>query len=306
MGESKSIQLSKTNMINVFLPNKKKVLVLVDSGCSKTIVSMSTISKLQLKSVQQVTVEIANDDHMVIRKTITFNITIQNQVFEISGLAVPSLGSLDVLWGTNELQKANACLGFSTNILRFKCKTILLKTTGDVTILLKQSKEIELIGKLPAFSRNGDAIVRSNKLLSNIVPSIMLTRLHKGRIKIMVSNQGTLNVKISKCKPLATLGLELSTQIITHITHIERKPSDTMLYVNRSDMKVEYVHDTNRDQDKEKAYDEKRELYHFLEPNYLWLCMKDSDIIDRDIDMSKSVLSETENSDLKTSIITLW
>ncbi len=323
MGKPKSIQLSKTNMINGFLPNKKKVLVLVDSGCSKTLVSMSTIqnsdylSKLQLKSVAQVTVEIANGDYMVIRKTITFNITIQDQVFEITGLVVPSLGSVDVLWGINELQKANECLDFSTNIFRFKCKTILLKTTVDVIVLPKQSKEIELIGKLPACMRNGDVIVRSNKLLSKIAPSIMLTRLHKCRIKIKVSNQGTNSVKIFKCKPLGTLDLELSTQHITPVTHIERTPTDTILYANRSDMKVEYVHDTNRDWDREKAfratdnskvshislYYEKREIYPFLEPNDVRLRMKDNEIIDRDIDMSTSVLSETEKLRFKQILV---
>ncbi len=76
----------------------------------------------------------------------------------MTGLVVPSLGSLDILWGTQCLKEINASLDFTTNRLKFNCKSILLKVSQDVTLKPHQSKEIEFMGKLPIVLRNGDVI----------------------------------------------------------------------------------------------------------------------------------------------------
>ncbi len=63
------------------------------------------------------------------------------------------------------------------------------------------------MGKLPIFLRNRDVVIKENKLLNTIGPNVMLTRLHKGRIKIMVENDSNKVVKITKSKPIASLDL---------------------------------------------------------------------------------------------------
>ncbi len=171
-GEKRTIQLSSSNMVQGVLPNKCKTLVLVDSGSTRSLISQSTIdnsaylANLPTHKIPNVEIEIANGEWMVIKRSITFNISIHGNDFEISGLIVPSLGSLDILWGSKSLQKENALLDFNNNVLKFKCKSILLKVKSDITVLSNQMREI--VDKLPVILRNADVLIRSNKLLCTV------------------------------------------------------------------------------------------------------------------------------------------
>ncbi len=102
-------------------------------------------------------------------------------------------------------------------------------------------KEIVLLGKLPCFLRNCDVIIRGNTLLNTVAPAIMLTWLHKGRAKIFISNTKNKTVTISRTKPIATLDLELSKQMLTHVTHIERTETDTIMYANMTYIRKYYM-----------------------------------------------------------------
>ncbi len=282
-GKTNSIHLAKSNMVQGLLPNKGKVIALVDSGATKTLISMSTItnssylSSIARKSVENSNFEIANAEEITIKEAITFQVNIQEHVFEMTGLVVPSLGSLDILWGIKCLKEINASLDFSTNTLKFNCKS-----SQDVTLKPHQSKEIELMGKLPNLLRNGDVVIKGNKLLNTIAPNVMLTRLLKDRIKIMVENNSNKVVKITKSKPIASLDLNLSQQLITPITHIERTDNDTIMFANKADIKAEYISNYsnqstipmtniayrstgNCKSDGDTLYDQKREKYPFLE-----------------------------------------
>ncbi len=76
---------------------------------------------------------------------------IQGYVFEITALVVPSLGTLDILWGTRELQEVNVALDFHTHTLKFKSKSILMKVTKDVILMPNDSKRNCIVRKTPMF-----------------------------------------------------------------------------------------------------------------------------------------------------------
>ena len=164
------IQLGETNMVNGYVENEK-FLILADSGATKTLISASTISrskhlcKLERIPVKSTKFEIADGQHIQVDFAIKFNITIQEHTFEITALAVPSLGSMDIILGTKSLQEIGACLDFSNKTLSFKNRSILLKASRNTKIKPGESKEIELVGKLPSFIRNRDVIIRSSKFL---------------------------------------------------------------------------------------------------------------------------------------------
>ncbi len=253
---------------------------------------------------------------MPIKEAITFQVNIQEHVFEMTGLVVPSLGPLDIVCRTKCLKEIYASLDFSTNTLKFNCKSILLKVSQDVTLKPHQSKEIELMGKLPIVLRNGDVVIKGNKLLNTIAPNVMLTRLHKGRIKIMVENDSNKVVKITKSKPIASLDLNLSQQLITPITHIERTDNDTIMFANKADIKAEYMSNysnqstipttniayrstENCKSEGDTLYDQKKEKYPFLEATDQRLHMTDREIIDRDITLTDSVLLPADKTKVK-------
>ena len=101
-------------------------------------------------------------------------------MFEITAIVVPNLGSIDLIWGTKSLKEVEANLDFSNNRLRFHTKTFRLSSSKTYKIKPGVSKEIELIGKIPALFRNNQMIILAGKTLVNLTPKPMLVRLKKG------------------------------------------------------------------------------------------------------------------------------
>ncbi len=69
-----------------------------------TITNSSYLSSIARKSVENTNFEIANGEEITFKEAITFQVNIQEHVFEMTGLVVPSLRSLDIMWGTKCLK----------------------------------------------------------------------------------------------------------------------------------------------------------------------------------------------------------
>ncbi len=94
------MKLDSNNMIQGVLPSKQKLLILCDSGATKTLISMSTIgnsrylSSLPKLATKCADFEIANGEQLTTKYAIKFKIKMQQHEFEKCAIAVENLGIL--------------------------------------------------------------------------------------------------------------------------------------------------------------------------------------------------------------------
>ncbi len=57
----------------------------------------------------------------------------------------------------------------------------------------------------------------------------------------MVSNTTNKTVKISRDKHIAMLDIEISKQLLTPVTHIDKTNNSTIMYANKANIKADYM-----------------------------------------------------------------
>ncbi len=137
----------------------------------------------------------------------------------------------------------------------------------------------------------------------------ILARLHKDRVKIMVSNTTNKTLKISRDKPIAMLNTDISKQLLAPVTHIDKTDKSTIMYANKADIKADYMSNSckvqglaktntacnviyNKLSSSQLLYQQKCGMYPYLDHNDPRLRLTDEHIIEMDIDLSNSIMSE--------------
>lgn len=105
------VQLDSNNITRGDLCDRKKVIVLVDSGATRTLISWRTIqnspylSKLSLTKIETLRFRVGNGALMTSNTTITFDLRIQGVKLTLTAVVLDNLGGFDIVVGTPTLRE---------------------------------------------------------------------------------------------------------------------------------------------------------------------------------------------------------
>ena len=131
------IKLMSKNIVEGILTNGEILTLIMDTGSSQTLISESlvkenqTLSKLEIKSISQVTMYVGNDGVIKANKVISIPMTIQQYQFHIPFLIVPELTKRISIIGDDSLRKINATINLGDSTLTFDIEPVCLRATGD-------------------------------------------------------------------------------------------------------------------------------------------------------------------------------
>lgn len=216
--ENVDLKLDRRNYVKGSLLDGKRMLILFDSGATKSIISGSFVrgsrylSNLRPISVTPIKFRLGNGEFLYTDRLLQFEMSIQGQKFRISALIAEHLTGIDLILGTQTLTELGGSLDFCENRFKIPAKKIGLQSACKVVVKPGETKYVVLQGKVPAFLRNGEVVIQANKHLSKLCPTNMLVKLRKGRAYIPVTNATSKTVSLTKDKPAASLNL---SQLIT-------------------------------------------------------------------------------------------
>ena len=328
-GEYK-IRLTRKNMVLGSLPNKQNLVLLVDSGATKTLISEQMILESGFLSQQKripidpVIFTVGNGDSLISHSCIEFMLKIQDHVFKITALIVSNLGGLDIVLGTNSLKEIGAKLDFSAQTLSFKARRVQLHSVRNYTIKPGECTNITIKAKMPSFAKNKEVLIQLNKFLRHFAPQDIIVKLRKGHTHIPICNKSKKNIQIKSSAPIGHVNLRAFGDVNFPVTHITIGEKVTALHRDQTDVDQAYVTrgqvaapragETTQtygrtEKDRSDIPTNRAELrkqklmqYPFLDPNDPRLEMTNDEIIKRDIKLDNCALS-TENKNQLENIL---
>ena len=313
--KNKPIQLSSRNMISGQLPTKQKLLCVIDSGASKSLLSETTLKRSEyLSSLEKIPCvkipfQCANGQCVVPKYAVKFVIQLDTHKIELTAMVIDTLGTIDLLIGTQSLSELDAQLCFTSNKLKLKSRSIPLKFTTSLHLKPGESRRVELVGKLPPFLRNSNVHIKSYKALAKVAPTDFLAQLHKGRTNMMVCNMTEGMVKFDNKRPVAMIELDSIDNFYQKIYRVHKGNDKTIMFCNESDARqhfmcgdlcsmqaidskteTQYLTDQN---DREELYKIRRNKYSHLDPQDERLRMTDQEVIDQTMSVDKTSLTCT-------------
>ena len=288
------LQLNERNFAKGRLPNGKNLLILFDSGASKSIISEQCVksspylSNKNATKIKPVKFKLGNGQELISENAIKFQIIIQGHKFEIAALVVGNLIGIDLILGTNTLSDLDGTLNFKNNRFKIKSKSISFAPPSKVTVEPGNSTLMTIQGRTPPHLRNSDVVLTSNKYLAQHCPSTMVVTLHKGRTQLLVTNSTDKPLTFSKGRPIAFL----DTTKLVNVT--QDLPMDC---INMTVTFNDNMCSTQTGQNNTHTNSIRQEnltKYPHLDPTDPIVDMTEDEIIRTHINLTDSILSPTE------------
>lgn len=201
-------------MVQASLANKMKVLTLCDSGASRSVISKATIASCSYlsyrttKTINPIKFQVGNGAYMIGDQEIEFDLYVQGKIFTVVAVIVDNLGCIDLILGNNTLKKLHAVLDFTTNKLKIKAKSILVKPNHNLNLHPGEKKTLLLAAEVPNCLKNAALYLQSSKFLQRYAPSNMCIKMKHSKCMIMVCNTSNKPVTISKHKAVGSIVLK--------------------------------------------------------------------------------------------------
>ena len=289
--------LTERNFTKGRLQNGKNLLILFDSGASKSIISQQYVnsspylSQIKTTKVTPVQFRLGNGQFLISDKAIKFKCFIQGHKFEIAALIVNNLVGVDLILGTNTLSDLDGTLNFKNNRFRIKSKTISFAPPTKVTIQPGDSRLVTVQGRIPPHLRNSDVVLTANNYLARHCPTTMIVTLHKGRTQLLVTNSSDKPLTFSKGRPIAFL----DTTKLVNVT--QELPMDSInMTLNFTD-NLHHTEQNSLHTDNAIRHENLRKYPH-LDPDDPIVDMTEEQIIRDYIDLKGSVLSPAEREEI--------
>lgn len=161
-----TLDLESKNCVTGNLPGGKNVLILFDSGATKSIISAPFVRKshylssLASKKVKLVHFKLGNGNFLTASHTIEFEIRIQGHLFKLSALIADNLVGLDLILGNNTLRELGGVMNFAESCFQIRPKRVYFRPVFNVTVYPGQTRRIPLHGRVPSFLRNSEVCVK--------------------------------------------------------------------------------------------------------------------------------------------------
>ena len=128
------------------------------------------------------------------------------------------LGSLDVIFGNNDLKATEAEIDFANSKISFKkgYKTCFRMAT-ETTVKPKQARCVRLYGKVPKPFKHRDMIIKSSGMGLKVMSDRSLVSIDNNRCYAMVMNETNKPIKISKGTIMAHIDVDTSFEARYHV-----------------------------------------------------------------------------------------
>ncbi|KAK6178667.1 hypothetical protein SNE40_011194 [Patella caerulea] len=199
------VQLNRSNFCKGVLPDKKSVIILFDSGASKSLVSQSVInSSSYLSSLSVHTLEnslnfrMGNGQILTCFSFMMVKIFIQGSCFNVKVHIAPHLVGIDLIFGQDTLSELKGSLQFDTNQFHCKSKKVSFTPTHSVYIRPGHTRYVTLYGNVPSIYRNREVLLK--KVSKAPSSSFILATLQRNKTIVPISNPGkkTLHLRPSQ------------------------------------------------------------------------------------------------------------
>ncbi len=309
------IQLNEKNFARGSLQDGKGMLLLFDSGATRSIVSESFVtssnhlSSLKATCVEPVRFRLGNGQHIIAEKSLEFIITIQGHSFCISALVAKNLIGADVILGTKTLKELKGILDFSSNCFRIKSTKSYLRPVHKVTLHPGQSKYVNVKVKVPAFASNSEVVVCPTRMVSHMCPTAMLVRLRRGRTRILLKNRTDRMLEITPSRAVAYTELDDIVSVIQEIPEYEIQCAPERYGQRQNFEKTQqstksygqeslYAYNSNVQIDREQIRRVNLECFPHLDATDPIAAMTDEEIIRKHINLKESNLHSSEQEDV--------
>lgn len=196
----------------------KNILLLFDSGATKSILSASVVkasrylSSLKPNKVKPTYFRLGNGQFLLAKETLTLDVNIQGHRIEISAYVTSNLTGIDLVLGTDTMKRLKGVLDFSDNSFVIKSKVLRFHPTNKVVIFPGQTKYVNIQSRVPSYARNAEVILNPATFIAHMCPASMIVKLRKGRTRILLSNKSTRPFIVLPKHNLASFDLsELAT-----------------------------------------------------------------------------------------------
>ena len=307
--EDDIIRLDKDN--NSFIANLldgSKIMVLVDSGSTNSILSQNLIenhscikargqwSKLQ----EPAKLGIANGGHIIADYQIKFDIYVQGKPIVINALVVrQSLGTPDILLGTNDLQMMDGILNFKRNVLLIKRKIRpCFKLDKDVTIPKYGVKYVKMYAKIKKPFKSKDVVIQATGLGKRTLPNRSLIRLKNNKCHVPLTNTTGKEIKLRKGMIMANLDCKTSFYIMHPVYRLDILNDKTLMYIEdvREDRDRQDLYPATDDskvyetKDRKQIKEYNSQKYPFLDSQDIKINMTPREILEMEIDLHKECI----------------
>ena len=323
-----SIQLNADNMVLAHLPNREKVITLVDSGASDSLVCASFIAQSHyLSRLPKITItprkfKVGNGQYITARYAIEIPITIHRHKFIVRALAMDTLGGVNLVLGTPALCDVDACLEFKRHKLHFKHSTFVAKLTKSVTLKPKHVKMVSVHARLPTALKDACHFVRTSRFVSQFTSTHMLLQFRNGYASLLVTNDSDTEITLHRDRIFGIIDLRYMTQVYNPIvatsanednttllysaaTSSHADPTETKYFSTKSapSMPEPGNSDIPTNISRDDLFARKKDLFPFLEESDPRLRMFDHEIIDRDIAFTHSIIDPDDQQKVKQLLL---
>lgn len=312
------IHLTRNNLVQVCLPTHEKLLMLADTGATKSLISISSIEKssylssLKRFDIENIDFKVGNGDKMTARFGIKLNFNVQGHDFEVTALAVPNLGGIDMILGNKSMRELECQIDLTTNKIKFKAKSLGLKAAHNVSLRPGESRSIKLYGRLPNILNNKDVTIVVNKHLRSLAGNHILVTIHRSSAVIRLYNASskTQRIRAQTCAAYVDISSltdiyhsihaydNSSTETVLHCTETTTSNSPTNSRPSSPNPSASSTISTSTTSQSVREINKQR--YPFLDDDDPKLNMTETEVITQELDLKTNcILDETEKEDFK-------
>lgn len=321
--ESATIKLDERNFARGYLEDGKSILLLFDSGATKTIMSKSCVlnskhlSSKKITRVEPVQFRLGNGQCISADAQVEFVVTIQGHKFQVNALIAPDLIGIDVILGSQTLKELQGALDFSTNCFSIRSKKTYARPVHRLTLRPGQTKYVNLRVRTPPFARNAEVVAYPTNFVSSMCPSAMLVKVRNGRTRILLNNNTSKPFTVTNYQTLAyvnwadivTVTQELPSesmdQVMSHGYHDNSRCAQLHNQIpvsGETQMGSQLNHSQSEiDRDALRRYNLER--YPHLDSNDPTVEMTSEELVRRDIDLDNSILNDSEKRKVLDMIV---
>ena len=302
------IQLNNKNLTRAQLQDGKNILILFDSGATRSILSASVVkssrylSSLTPTPVKPVHFRLGNGQFLIAKHTLTFVVNIQGHRLKICAYITGNLTGIDLVFGTDTVKQMKGVLDFSDNSFVIKAKILRFRPTNKVVVLPGQTKYVNIQSRVPSYARNSEVVLNPATFIAHMCPDSMIVKLRKGRTRMLLSNRSTRPFIVLPKHNLASFDL---SELATILHEIPADSFDEWQYERQNDLPTsDFINtvqssqsDNSKCLDRESIRSLNLKRYPHLTRDDPVASMTESEIIRKHVSLEESVLSPQEREE---------
>lgn len=318
-----SIKLSPDNTAMGRLENGRKLIIMMDSGSTDSLVSINFVQRhyclreLPKEALNKpVRLTVANGDQVTTTHRVKFNVVIQGKEIAINALILPQdFGTTSLIIGSDDLSMHKAVLDFSTHKLFVKAKSPknCMKLQTQVVLAPHAAKKVCIYGRVPKPFKGHDIVIRATGLGKRYMLDRQLVKLSGSNCYVMLANESSKKIIIPRGTILANLDYRSCFDIYDNVIEMGVTPERTVMYVQgdsswdlpdcQSELQPPLYRDTDRSpkdttpSTREQIRQYNLERYPFIEEDDPKLYQTEEQILKEEINLTQNCLLTEKQRD---------